>query len=213
MLPQNDVRDVTLNGSAEVTAGSSDETVPFTFRATTTGYERMDLELSTGTRTEIRHNGLRDFTGVWQSGNGDQHLIAAHNLFTGSSWEFPALLMRQIIHDPSMVVFFKGREESLLHLVVYKLGSSFINHMTYIDIWLDSVSFLPNRLEFNTHSDKDATLDIPVSIEYSRYETTPDGIKAPFRIQKLVNGTLALDVELQSVTLNSGLSDGTFSIQ
>lgn len=67
-------------------------------------------------------------------------------------------------------------------------------------------------MTFNTHPDDDANTNISLEIDFSNYQSS-GGVQVPFHIQKLVSNGLALDVTVQSVAMNSGLSDDLFSIQ
>jgi hypothetical protein len=76
---------------------------------------------------------------------------------------------------------------------------------------LDSSSLLPVAMTFNTHADDDAFTNIALEIDFSMYQRV-NGVQVPFHIQKLISGGLAVDITVQTVALNSGLSDSLFSI-
>jgi hypothetical protein len=84
--------------------------------------------------------------------------------------------------------------------------------LTLTDFFLDSTTFLPATVDFNIHPDNDMLFDIPVEIQFTNY-TVVSGSKIPFHVQKFVNNTLTLDLQIQSATLNSGLSVSSFVVQ
>jgi hypothetical protein len=77
------------------------------------------------------------------------------------------------------------------------------------DVYLDASTYLPVALTFNTHPDNDAGTNKPVEIDFSNYQQV-NGSQIPFHIQKFLNGSLFLDVTIQSAVLNSGLPQSDF---
>jgi hypothetical protein len=81
-----------------------------------------------------------------------------------------------------------------------------------MDFFLDPTTLLPLGLSYTTHPDNNALLDISVEVQFSDYQSV-GGVQIPFHVQKLLNGGLALDLQIHSATLNSGLSANAFSVQ
>lgn len=81
-----------------------------------------------------------------------------------------------------------------------------------MDFFLDPATLLPLAISFNTHPDDNALRDIPVEIRFSDYRLV-NGVQVPFHIQKFLNGSLSLDVQVQNVVINSGLSANEFTTQ
>jgi hypothetical protein len=48
-----------------------------------------------------------------------------------------------------------------------------------------------------------------VEIDFSNYQAV-NGVQVPFRVQKFLNGSLFLDVTVQSAVLNSGIPQSDF---
>lgn len=214
---QTVVQDVTLTGSAESIAGSDDETVLFSFKGTLAGSVRFDLGLPSGTVTEIRTNTSSGPTGTWSKGGGDAHALAGHNLMTDPAWCFPLLVLERIFSNPTAVVSFVGMEDGLAHFSAYqalpsttpKASQPLVGHLSQIEFYLDPKTFLPSKLTFNTHPDDDALTDLPIVVEFSKYQTV-NGVTLPMHIQRHLSGTLALDIQIGSVSVNSGLSSTSF---
>jgi hypothetical protein len=92
------------------------------------------------------------------------------------------------------------------------LGVPTMAHLTQFDLYLDSTTFLPAAMSFNTHPDNNAVLDIPIQILFSDYRNV-NRAQVPFHVQKLIGSELALDLQFTSATLNSGLTTTAFSLQ
>jgi hypothetical protein len=72
--------------------------------------------------------------------------------------------------------------------------------------------YSPGPFLFTRHPEDDALTDIAIAIVFSNYQTV-NGIQVPFRVQRLVQNGLAVDLVLTGVTLNSGLPDSLFPVQ
>jgi len=212
-------RDVTIAGIAQRIAGSEDETGSFTFKALSSGSSRIQIDLSSGTMTDSRQVSSSGRSGSWSSGDGIQHQMVEHNLMVDSTWCFPAFVVQRLLTDRDAVTSI-GLEGSLVHLQSYELSPSgwlqaatdLNRRMTQIDLYLDPATFLPARIRFNIHPDNNALIDIPVSIEFSSYQSI-GGAMVPIHVAKYVNNTLALDVMAQHVSLNTGLTLTEFAAQ
>ena len=77
--------------------------------------------------------------------------------------------------------------------------------LSQTEIFLDAATHLPRSIFYNTHPDNNDLLDIPVELQFSDYRSV-NGAQIPFHIQKSVNGSLTLDLQFQSVALNTGLT-------
>ena len=216
------VSDVTLSGNATWIAGSDTETGSANLQAKGTGESRVGLNLSGGTRTEIRND-----TGSYPQGasvinGGDSQAWPVHNCWINASWFFPALSFLNAAADPTLIFSYIGEEVrggvKVEHLQVYRylagqkpVSISLTQRVSTADYYLDSSSLLPVAMTFNTHADDDAFTNIALEIDFSMYQRV-NGVQVPFHIQKLISGGLAVDITVQTVALNSGLSDSLFSI-
>jgi hypothetical protein len=82
--------------------------------------------------------------------------------------------------------------------------------LSSIDIYLDATALLPVALAFSTHPDNNALTNVSVEVDFSNYETV-NGAQVPFHIEKYMNGSLFLDVIIQHVNVNSGLTESVFA--
>jgi hypothetical protein len=217
------VNDVTLTGTAERIAGSDDETGTVTYRAVAT-CNRLDLNLSQGTRSEVRGIGTYGPGGNWIGPDGVVHEISNHNLLTDAGW-FPVFTLGNLISSANSVLTYVGTETkdgvSVIHITASQqlpnttasIGTLW-QHLTQLDIYLDASTLLPAALDFNTHPDNNAGLDIRVEFRFSDYRSAGSA-SVPFHVQQFFNGSLFLDVQFQTASVNSGLSSSStiFAIQ
>jgi hypothetical protein len=218
------VTDVTLTGNARRIAGSDDESGTASLKAMAAGESRMDLTLSGGVRSEIRtFDPNNNPIGAWSGVDGIQHAIAYHNLLTDSSWFFPALTLNRLASSAGIVGTYVGQEtingQSVLHISFSQSPAGltgkaavFQQHLSQMELFLNPATLLPVALSFTTHPDSNALLDIPVQIQFSDYQNIT-GVQIPFHVQKFLNYSLSLDLQVQSAVLNSGLPSSSFGLQ
>ena len=218
------VSDVTLTGNVTWIAGSDNETGTATLQAKGTGESRVDLNLSGGSRTEIRNDVASTFPqGASIENGGSQQPWALHRCWINASWFYPTLSFLSATSDPSLIFSYVGQEHrggtSVQHLRLYRYLASqkpafaaVTQRVSTADFYLDSTSLLPVALVFNAHPDDDAYTDISIEIDYFNYQTI-NGVQVPLHIQKLVSGGLALDAAVTGVSVNSGLSADLFAIR
>ena len=203
-------------------AGSDDESGTAILKAIVTGASRMDLTLSGGNRTEVLNTSSAEPTGAWSGPDGISHAIAFHNLVTGQAWFFPAFTIAQGLSSSGYVATYIGSEthngQAVQHVSLSQpplfpnnSGGPSSAHLSQVDFFLDSSTFLPAAITFNIHPDNNLLLDIPVEIDFSNY-TSVSGAEVPYHIQKYINNSLALDLQLQNATFNSGLTVNSFSL-
>jgi hypothetical protein len=215
------ITDVTLSGAAQRIAGSDDESGTTVLKAIAVGASSVNLSLPSGTRVEIQNCSTAPPTGTWSGPDGISHTIAYHNLLTGPAWFFPAFTISQGLSASGYVATYIGAEtrngQAVQHVSLSQpslfpnsSGGPSPGHMSQVDFFLDSTTFLPAAITFNIHPDNNLLLDIPVEINFSGY-TAVSGAQVPYHIQKYINNTLTLDLQLQNATFNSGLTVGSFS--
>jgi len=214
------VSDVTLSGSAHYIAGSDDETGTATLKAIV-GASRMDLNLSSGPRSEIQNDSGASPLGAWSGPDGVSHPLVLHNLLTEPAWFFPAF---PIAHGLSSgyVATYVGLEtrdgQAVEHLTISQTsalqtpsGAPTMAHLSQMDYFLDSATFLPAAITLNIHPDNNALLDIPIEVRFSDYRAV-NGVQVPFHVQKFLNNGLVLDLQFTTATLNTGLTASQFQV-
>lgn len=211
--------DVTLTGTATWTTGPDAEKGTVTLKARGTAQSRMDLALSGGNRSEIRTTSDGFPQGAWIGSNGKSNAYASHNCWTDAGWFFPVFSSLAAAQtNPSIVLSYVGAETrngaAVEHLQSNTYSPDFPSAQPWstVDFYLDSASLVPVATTFNNHPDSDSGTNISVEVDFSDYQSAK-GVLIPSRIQQLVQGSLALDVAITGVDLNSGLPDSDFSIQ
>ena len=214
------VSDITLTGTATRTLGSDIENGTITLKALGTLYSRYDLSTEVATRTEVRSVTSAGVPqGYWVAPDGSFQYMAGHNCQTGAVWFFPVLSSLSLVANPLYSISYIGQES---------LGGNQVQHISFAlspaasasitpalqvlsttDVYLDSVSLLPVAIAFSTHDDNNAGTNIPVEIDFSNYQQV-NGVQIPFHVQKYLNGSLFLDVTIQSAVLNSGIPSSDF---
>ena len=218
------ISDVTLTGTARRIAGSDDETGTVTLKALVSGEVREDFSFPSGQWNEIRANSENGPVGQSRGPDGALHATAYHNLQVESPWFFPALLLRKLSSSQGLLLASdtEPRDElTVEHLILSKQFSGphlpenaakLMQHASQVEVFLDPATLLPTAISFNTHPDRDASRDIPVEIRFSDYRLV-NGVRVPFRIQKFINNGLVLDLQMESVAFNTGLSASSFNLQ
>jgi len=218
------ISDITLTGTATRIAGSDTGTGTVTLKALGTVSSRMDLSLSDGTYSEIRTavNGAPQ--GSWLSPTGAYNSMAMHNCFTDAAWFFPALTVLSQTSNPYLTISYVG-QATKNGIQVQHLRFAFTSAvsatslagladpliaLSSTDVYLDASSLLPVALAFYTHPDNNSVVNISVEVDFSNYQTV-NGIQVPHHIQKFLDGSLFLDMTIQSAALNSGLTVSAFS--
>ena len=215
-------RDVTLTGSANYIAGSDNETGTGTLEAIATGASSVSLTLPSGSRTEVRNLTANPPTGTWSGPDGVNHLIVSHNLLNEPSWFAPACAISRLLVSPDSVASYVDAEalesQSVQHVAVVQqpLASAFapeiFPHLTQIDLYLDSSTYLPAAIKFTIHPDDDELVDIPIEVRFSDYRTV-NGTQIPFHVQRFLDNGLVLDLQFETAVINSGLSPSAFATQ
>jgi hypothetical protein len=209
------INDVTLTGS--VTWNGSD-TGTATLNALGASESRMDLALTSGTRTEIRDAQTGIQQGQWVGPNNSSGYFAGHNCRTDPVWFFPAL--GSLAGGPNIVLSYirlenwNGRTVQHIQSYVYQstqLPGPSPQQLSTMDFYLDATTYLPVAVTFNAHPDNDATTNLPIEIDFSNYQTA-NGIAVPTHIQRYQQGNLMVDVWVSGASFNTGLSLSTFTI-
>ncbi|MHB8217052.1 MAG: hypothetical protein ACYDDS_13320 [Candidatus Sulfotelmatobacter sp.] len=210
------ISDVTLSGS--VTWNGSD-TGTATLRALGTGESRMDLVLTSGTRTEIRDAQTGTLIGEWISPDNSSGMFAYQNCQTDAVWFSPAL--GSLAAGPNVVLSYLGQEtrngEAVQHLQSYvyqpnQLGlTPSPQQLSTMDLYLDATTLLPAVVTYNAHPDNDASTNLLVEVDFLNYQTV-SGVVVPMHVQRYQQGNLMVDVVVTGASFNTGLSLSIFTV-
>lgn len=214
------ISDATLQGTANFTAGSDEESGTFALEVKGNQESKIVLNMSGGARTEIR-NAQNGPQGEWVGTDGQKHAMALHNCWVDASTFFPAFSLGAALNNAQIAAIYLGQgsfggvtvDHLQFSVMLAPPGQNInveIQALSRLDVYLDAASHLPVALAFNIHPDSDMGLNIPVQVQFSGYQQT-GGINVATRIQKLVQGTLTFDFTVASVGTNSGIPDSEFN--
>jgi len=211
------ISDLTLTGTATWYGGGTD-TGTATLRALGTGESRMDLVLSSGTRTETRDAQTGVPLGQWINPDSTSGLFAFQNCQTDAVWFFPAL--GSLAAGSNVVLFYIGQEtrngEAVQHIQSYVYQPNLppgisAQQLSSMDFYLDATTLLPVVVTFNTYPDNGSMTNLPVEVDFSNYQSQR-GVVLPMHIQRYSQGNLLLDVSVTAAAFNTGLSLSAFTV-
>jgi hypothetical protein len=216
------IRDVTLTGSAHRIAGSDQETGTVVLKALATGEARADFSYPSGPRSEVYGNSDKGPVGGWSGPDGTLKPIPLYNALVDSAWFSPALLLSKAGGSPDTVASTVANETrnglAVEHIAISKQFprapsqvSALMQRDSQTQVYVDLSSSLPVAVSFNMHPDNDDSRNIPIEIQFSDYRVV-NGVQIPFHIQKYMNNSLILDLQIQKVDLNTGLNSSAFSV-
>jgi len=219
LLGNQSLSDATLQGTANYTAGSDQESGSFTLEVKGNQESKLVLSLTGGTRQEIR----QVQAGAWVGPDGQKHTLALHNCWTDASSLLPVFSLQAALANPQIAVVYVGQSTvngtTADHLQLSQVVAgqaqqvtSQIQQLSSMDIYLDASSHLPVQVAFSAHPDDNLRRSIPVVIQFPSYQQL-GGIQAPAHVQRFLQGTLTLDLVVKSLATNTGISDSDFSIQ
>lgn len=215
------IHDVTINANVIWILGSDNDTGTGVFMAKGPSESRVDLTLSSGTRTEVRNvvNGFP--SGKWTTNGATATACAQHNSWTDAAWFFPVLGSLSQSATPRFTLSYVGLEPhggvSAQHIRVFQVPSgitdlSLAQQLTAVDVYLDPVSYLPLAIAFNAHSDTDLNTNIPTEVRFANYQSV-NGVQVPFHFQRSINGTVVMDATVTTAAFDTGLPDSVFNLQ
>src|ERR1051326_2721730 len=207
----NPIMDTTLIGTATRSVGSDQGSGPTTLYAKSQFASRIDMNLSSGNRSEIR-NSVPSPQGEWIGSDGTPTQYALHNCYTDPAWFFPALSSLASANNPNEILSYVGLEtlngSSVQHIRSVWSGQP----LSTMDFYLDATTLLPVEIDFNAHPDDNMAVNVSFQILFSDYQNV-GGALVPYHVQELLSGTVLLDFTASSAALNTGLSDSLFAIQ
>lgn len=210
------ISDVTLNANVTWISGSDNETGTGTFQAKGFSESRIYLNLSGGSRTDVRNISGGFPAGAWKKNGANAIAYAQHNCWADASWFFPALSSLVQVTNSNFFFAYVGQEQhagvSVQHIRVSQFIALFPSPVSTTDFYLDVNSYLPLAVAVSLHPDNDMNTNIPSEIRFANYQAV-NGIQVPFHFQQLVDGTVNLDVIVTNAAFNTGLQDSQFTLQ
>ena len=222
------INDVQVSGTVRRIAGSTDETGRAELKSLATGETQADLTFPSGPMHVVRAQGPAGPVGERSGFDGKVSGIPFGDLLVDGAWFSPALVLaRAGAGRDGEAVQISSREGAgtrRLHLrfsrqpltgkAAARLPEAILKLLqeaSQFDLYLDSTTLLPVEMAFESHADGNLREGIAIRVLYSDYRAV-DGVQVPFRLEKLVNNSLAFDFQLQTTNFNIGLTAASFVV-
>lgn len=159
-----------------------------------------------GNRTETQDTFANGQGCSWSAEDGVAHTAPAHNCQVPLAWFLPEVGFFSAQLPASGTSTLLTGSANTIHWATLPPANaatdavSLLAHIGQYNLEFSPTSFLPTRLTYSVHPDSNAGVDIPVSIEYSNYQTI-NGVAIPFHIQRYFNGTLSLDITMANAVI------------
>lgn len=205
------VHRVDLRGMGTWHAGSEVEQGGITLSATSAGVSSLDFSPGDGSHklTATAIGPGRECT--W-SKDGTSHQEGYLNCLKPLVWFLPGITLQpdtmpsSIGIDNMGTVQLNGHSFHALKAQVVKSGlsASLLKEATKrstMTLDLNPRTSLPAQLHYSVHPNNGAPTNIRIEIRYSDYHKV-DNAEIPYHIQRFVNGSLQLDIEISSASLS-----------
>ncbi len=205
--------DSTATGNVTIVAGSLTQQGTIQILTRGTNQTSVTVQAETTNRTVI-YSGIQANRIEANSTTALPLEEAASNM----SLHFPLPFLYGVVSNPDYAIQFIGQESldssSANHIRVQNTFASstyfqFLSEFTAADIWLDASSGLPTKISMIRRFGGGSAPRIPMSFSYCDYRSVA-GALYPFTIKEYVTETLWVTTTIQSVSFNSGLTDGNF---
>jgi hypothetical protein len=207
--------DSTATGSITTVAGSLTESGAITILTLGTDQTSEQIQTPHGSTTVYSQGQASNVIGSTPS------LLSAELSLGSQSACFPLPLLAAALNNPDTAYKYIGLETlngaSAHHVQVWNTYNSTpwlqsLSSFTIRDIWIDAVSFLPQRFSYTQRAAGGSAPGIAVDVFYSNYQNVI-GALYPSSIQRSFNGTPFATITIQKVVLNTGLSNSDFLVQ
>lgn len=211
------LKDVTMSANVIQIYGSDIASAAATFKAKGLAKSRIDLNLTGGTRSDVR---TPTGGGAWKTNTGAAKPYAGHNCQTDAAWFFPALSSLSQTANPNFIFKYVGEEQhgsvNTQHIRVFQIfnndSAGILRRLSTEEFYLDVATGLPDAIAFKSHPDNDLNTNIDTEIRFANYQSV-SGVLVPFHFQQITNGSVVLDATVTAATMNSGISDSLFNLQ
>jgi hypothetical protein len=207
------VTNIRLSGNATWHSGTSVEEGSATLQVASNGAAQIQLNLEkSGIRTETQTAIDAAMSCQWSMGSQTSKSFGGGSCWKPVVWFLPTISLQTKTLPINVGVadygLQKTNDSSFYHLqsqLVLPDPSTEITADTMqestVDISLDPGTFLPSLLSYNVHPDDGSPANVLIEVRYSNYQNAM-GAKVPFHIQRYVNGSLQLDLVIQSAQVN-----------
>lgn len=209
------VQQVQMMGTATWNAGSLQDSGTVSLTASTGGSSQMRLDLSSlGQKTETQTGAGESADCQWSGADAVVHEVDATNCWRPALWFLPALSFQPSLLPNYLGVVDLGigtvgsGTQAYRHLQSQFMFSDLtsplatkVTEMSATDLGLDPTSLLPAVLAYSIHPNDGSSAPIAIEIHYSNYQTV-NGVQIPFLIERYLNGSLQLTINVSSAQIN-----------
>jgi hypothetical protein len=209
------VQQIQLAGTATWTAGGTQDTGTVGLTVAADGSSNMQLQLDTlGSRTETQTSSGENASCNWTGADGVLHQSDITNCWKPALWFLPAFSFQpQSLLSTLQVVDLGSGQVGSSPDTYRHLQASFyfsdqpgavaalIAQQSTADLGLDPSSMLPAVLTYSVNPDSGSSSPILMEVHYANYQVV-NGVAVPFLIQKFVNGSLLLQINVTSAQIN-----------
>jgi len=208
--------DSVATGNVVVVAGSL--TTSGTIRILTRGTDQTSEQLSLPQSTETMVYSRGEANGTT---NGTIQSLSLERTASCQSAAFPLPFLAAALTNSDEAIQYIGLETpgqaQVRHIRTWNTYNSnpslqFLSDFTITEIWLDASTNLPLTISFTRRNGSGAQPKIPIAFSYSDFRSA-NGVLYPYQIQESVNGTPWATITIQSVALNTGLTDADFPVR
>jgi hypothetical protein len=212
------VSSIQMTGTANWTYGSDQQTGTVTLQANANGQSRMLLGLPSGNRIETQNafsESQRQCS--WSGIDAVVHTTATHQCWSAATWFLPQITMQtgagatddvaSVVQTGNLDIIRLHHERHVADVADTATGQ-LVAHLSAVDLDINAATGLPVMMAFAAHPDDDAGVDIGVVVKYSAYSTF-SGVTIPTHIQKFVNHSLVLDLQIADAQVQLATSTTT----
>jgi hypothetical protein len=201
------VSSIVLTGSVESYAGSS-QNGTITLTARVDGSSSVQMELGSGASGQTQDTFANGQGCAWSGADGVSHPAVGHNCLVPLAWFLPevAFFSAQLPATGALSSALTASGPSISWAMTPSVNANaqltaLLTHIGFYSLAFDPSTLLPTSFSYLAHPDSTASIDIPVTIQYSDYRTV-SGVSVPFHIQRYFNGVLSLDITISNAALS-----------
>ena len=205
------VHQAELSGTATQYAGSDVQQGAITLTATAAGSSSMEVSFADMSR-KVTTTDLDSGRECEWSKNGTSHPMGYMNCLKPLVWFLPGITLQSGLTPSSVgiddlgTIHVDGASFTRLHTQAVMSGLDTVllkesMKRSSMNLDLNPRTLLPARLSYIVHPDDGSQTKIHIEIRFSDYRKAGNA-EIPYRIQRYVNGSLQLDIQITSVNLS-----------
>jgi hypothetical protein len=207
--------DSTATGTITTVAGSLSESGTVTILTLGTNQTSEQIQTPHGSTIVYSQGQASQVVG------SNSSLLSTELSLCSQSAVFPLPLVTAALNNADTSYKYVGVEslngKSAYHVQIWNSYASTawlqsLSSFTVRDIWLDAVSYLPQRFSYIQRAAGGSEPGIAVDVFYSDYQNVI-GVLYPLSILKSYNGTPSATITIHKVVLNTGLTNSDFPVQ